>query len=47
LSQEDAGFRFHEVTDDPQSVGFGGVAVPFTLTRRPFTNYLDAIAGGP
>jgi hypothetical protein len=47
LSQEVASFRFHEVIDDPQSAGFGRVAAPFTFTRRPFTNYLDAIAGGP
>jgi peptidoglycan/xylan/chitin deacetylase (PgdA/CDA1 family) len=48
LSQEVAGFCFHEVTEDPRSTGFQRPgAVPFTLTRRVFTNHLDAIADSP
>jgi peptidoglycan/xylan/chitin deacetylase (PgdA/CDA1 family) len=48
LSQEAAGFCFHEVTDDPRSTGFQRPgAVPFTLTRRAFTRHLEAIAGSP
>ena len=48
MSQQVAGFCFHEVTDDPRSSGFQRPgAVPFTLTRRAFTSHLEAIAGSP
>ena len=48
MSQEVAGFCFHEVTDDPRSSGFQRPgAAPFRLTRRAFAEHLDAIAGSP
>jgi len=48
LSQELAGFCFHEVTDTPQSTGFQRPgAVPFTLGTRQFGAHLDVIAGSP
>jgi len=48
LSQEVAGFCFHEVTDDPRSTGFQRPgAEPFRLSRRAFAEHLDAIAGSP
>ena len=48
MSQEVAGFCFHEVTDDPRSSGFQRPgAAPFRLTRRAFADHLDAIAESP
>jgi peptidoglycan/xylan/chitin deacetylase (PgdA/CDA1 family) len=48
LSQEVAGFCFHEVTDDPRSSGFQRPgAAPFRLTRRAFADHLAAIAESP
>ena len=48
MSQEVAGFCFHEVTDDPRSTGFQRRgAVPFRLTPRVFNDHLEAIARSP
>ncbi|HEX2635662.1 MAG TPA: polysaccharide deacetylase family protein [Gemmatimonadales bacterium] len=48
MSQDVAGFCFHEVTDDPRSTGFQRRgAAPFRLTPRAFNDHLEAIASSP